>query len=115
VDEQRNRYSPPSVVIEGPAGPMVRVLSRSVVRHDLQYELLLAATGASLGFSRKTALADLGRLGHGVQSRGGSAAAPAHDALSGWREIEAWMVEHDSSIKDVAIVVDGYDMGPLAT
>ena len=31
-----------------------------------------------------------------------------------WREIEAWMIEHDVSIKDIAIVDDQYDMGPLA-
>ena len=50
--EQRKTYSPPEVVITGPEGPVIRVLSRSVVPHDPQYELLLVATGASLGFLR---------------------------------------------------------------
>jgi len=50
--EQRKKYSPPEVVIEGPEGPVIRVLSRTVVRHDPQYELFLVETGASLGFLR---------------------------------------------------------------
>jgi hypothetical protein len=50
--EQRKRYSPPEVVIEGPEGPVIRVLSRTVVRLDPQYELFFVATGASLGFLR---------------------------------------------------------------
>ena len=28
-----------------------------------------------------------------------------------WREIEAWMTEHDVSVDHIAIVDDGYDMG----
>ena len=32
-----------------------------------------------------------------------------------WREIEAWMTEHAVSIDHIAIVDDGYDMGPLAS
>lgn len=32
-----------------------------------------------------------------------------------WREIEAWMAEHDVSAQNIAIVDDGYDMGPLAS
>jgi hypothetical protein len=32
-----------------------------------------------------------------------------------WREIEAWMAEHDVPVANVAIVDDGYDMGPLAS
>ena len=31
-----------------------------------------------------------------------------------WREIEAWMTEHDVGPEDVVIVDDGYDMGVLA-
>ena len=31
-----------------------------------------------------------------------------------WREIEAWMREHDVPAEHVVIVDDGYDMGPLA-
>lgn len=31
-----------------------------------------------------------------------------------WREIQAWMLEHDTAPENVAIVDDGYDMGPLA-
>jgi hypothetical protein len=31
-----------------------------------------------------------------------------------WREIEAWMIEHDLAPQHVVIVDDGYDMGPLA-
>jgi hypothetical protein len=31
-----------------------------------------------------------------------------------WREIEAWMIEHDLAPEHVVIVDDGYDMGPLA-
>ena len=30
-----------------------------------------------------------------------------------WREIEAWIAEHDVPVEDIAIVDDGYDMGPL--
>jgi hypothetical protein len=30
-----------------------------------------------------------------------------------WREIEAWMVDHDIGPEAVVIVDDGYDMGPL--
>jgi hypothetical protein len=51
--EQRKRYSPEQVVIEGPAGPMVHVVSRTVQRHDPQYELFAADTGASLGYLRR--------------------------------------------------------------
>ena len=50
--EQRKKYSPPGGVIEGPEGPVIRVLSRTIVRHDPQYELFLVATSASLGFLR---------------------------------------------------------------
>lgn len=32
-----------------------------------------------------------------------------------WCEIEAWMAEHDVSAENIAIVDDGYDMGPLAS
>ncbi len=32
---------------------------------------------------------------------------------SRWREIEAWMHEHEIDIEAVVIVDDGYDMGPL--
>jgi hypothetical protein len=32
-----------------------------------------------------------------------------------WREIEAWMAEHEVAVANVAIVDDGYDMGPLAS
>jgi hypothetical protein len=31
-----------------------------------------------------------------------------------WREIEAWMLEHQVAPERVVIVDDGYDMGPLA-
>ncbi len=31
-----------------------------------------------------------------------------------WREIEAWMIEHDVAPEAVVIVDDGYDMGGLA-
>ncbi len=31
-----------------------------------------------------------------------------------WREIAVWMAEHDVSAENIAIVDDGYDMGPLA-
>lgn len=31
-----------------------------------------------------------------------------------WREIEAWMHEHELAPEHVVIVDDGYDMGPLA-
>ncbi len=31
-----------------------------------------------------------------------------------WREIEAWMIEHDVGPEDVVIVDDGYHMGELA-
>ena len=31
-----------------------------------------------------------------------------------WREIEAWMIEHDVSPEEIVIVDDGYDMGTLA-
>jgi hypothetical protein len=51
--EQRKRYSPEQVVIEGPAGPMVRVVSRTVQRDEPQYELFAADTGASLGYLRR--------------------------------------------------------------
>ncbi|HTR54752.1 MAG TPA: HAD domain-containing protein [Kofleriaceae bacterium] len=30
-----------------------------------------------------------------------------------WREIEAWMREHDVDLQSVVILDDGYDMGPL--
>ncbi len=32
-----------------------------------------------------------------------------------WREIEAWMAEHDIPAENIVIVDDGYDMGPLAS
>jgi hypothetical protein len=32
-----------------------------------------------------------------------------------WREIEAWMAEHDVSVENIAIIDDGYDMGPFAS
>lgn len=50
--DQRKRNSPEQVVIEGPAGPMVHVVSCAVQRHDPQYELIAADTGASLGYLR---------------------------------------------------------------
>lgn len=50
--EQRRKYAPPEVVIDGPEGPVIRVMSRTVMTHDPQYELFLVATGASLGFLR---------------------------------------------------------------
>ncbi|MDB4956458.1 MAG: hypothetical protein JWO36_4027 [Myxococcales bacterium] len=31
-----------------------------------------------------------------------------------WREIEAWRADHEVAVEDMAIVDDGYDMGPLA-
>ena len=31
-----------------------------------------------------------------------------------WREIEAWMIEHELAPEHVVIVDDGYDMGPLS-
>ena len=52
--EQRKKYAPPEVVIEGPEGPVIRVLSRTVLRLEPQYELFLVATGASLGFLRRS-------------------------------------------------------------
>jgi hypothetical protein len=52
--EQRKQYSPPEVVIEGPEGPVIHVLSRTVMPDDPQYELFLVATGASLGFLRRS-------------------------------------------------------------
>ena len=51
--DQRKRYSPDQVVIEGPAGPVVRVVSRTVQRDEPQYELFAADTGASLGYLRR--------------------------------------------------------------
>ncbi len=32
-----------------------------------------------------------------------------------WREIEAWMAEHDVPAESIVIVDDGYDMGPFAS
>jgi hypothetical protein len=32
-----------------------------------------------------------------------------------WREIEAWIVEHDVAAASIVIVDDGYDMGPFAS
>jgi hypothetical protein len=51
--EQRKRYSPEKVVIEGPAGPMVWVVSRTVQREEPQYELFAVDTGVSLGYLRR--------------------------------------------------------------
>lgn len=52
--EQRKKYSPPEVTIEGPEGPVIQALSRTVMPDDPQYELFFAATGASLGFLRRS-------------------------------------------------------------
>jgi len=39
---------------------------------------------------------------------------PILDGQARWREIEAWMTEHDVGLDAIAIVDDGYDMGTLA-
>jgi hypothetical protein len=38
---------------------------------------------------------------------------PALDGQPRWREVEAWMVEHNLAREAVVIVDDKYDMGPL--
>lgn len=38
---------------------------------------------------------------------------PILDGQARWREIEAWMIEHDVDHDAVVIVDDGYDMGVL--
>jgi hypothetical protein len=83
--ERRKQYSPEQADIEGPAGPVVLVRSRTVQLPDPQYELFAADTGASLGFLRSS----------------GAVLSPGHDEIG--------------RAEDTAIVIHGRTVASLAS
>jgi hypothetical protein len=54
---------------------------------------------------------ELHAAGIDVSLRG---ATPSLEGQPRWREVEAWMVEHNMARESVAIIDDKYDMGPLS-